>query len=434
MSYLDTQDLKNYRIQAQDGEIGKINDIYFDEDLFYLRYLVVDTQPFLLRNLVLVSPIGFHKINEDKKNIDIYITKKELENSPPIDCAQTVSRQYEKAYNEYFSWPNYWLAGVSAWSIGPYGIPWKHYGDEKHLDQKGIHLKESAKENSLRSGNEIQTYSIKGLDEEFGHIQSYILDTKTLSIEYFVIDTINYMPSKLVLLRPEWITDISWHEKTVSFPFTKEQIKSAPAYKRNQLSKSILNESDEHFLDHLQKMSDLKIKHNSSISVKRKNLQPDKNEHKVVGDIPSGLFVVTVDDKKSNQVDAFVASWVQQASFEPLLVSLCIKEGRPGLESILNKEQFCINVLAKEDTKFLKHFFNQEKEMLNDSPLKQVQHKRLNGRGAVIEKAKSAIICKPFEIYKPGDHYLVTAKVKEGIVIKDDVQPKIHFRKSAKYY
>jgi len=68
MNYIDTQDLNNYSIKAQDGEIGKVSDFYFDEDLFYLRYLVVNTEPFLIRNLVLLSPISFLKINSNKKN------------------------------------------------------------------------------------------------------------------------------------------------------------------------------------------------------------------------------------------------------------------------------------------------------------------------------------------------------------------------------
>ena len=39
----NTKDLKNLAIQATDGEIGKVKDLYFDDDAWVLRYFVVET-------------------------------------------------------------------------------------------------------------------------------------------------------------------------------------------------------------------------------------------------------------------------------------------------------------------------------------------------------------------------------------------------------
>ena len=39
-----------------------------------------------------------------------------------------------------------------------------------------------------------------------------------------------------------------------------------------------------------------------------------------VGHIPSGLFIVTTTD--GGKKDGYLASWVQQVSFEPLVLSL----------------------------------------------------------------------------------------------------------------
>lgn len=276
MSYIDTQNLKDYTIQAKDGDIGHISDFYFDEDLFYLRYLVVDTEPFLLRNLVVISPISFRKINSDEKIVELNITKKELEDSPRIDSVDVISRQYEMAYNDYFSWPYYWGYGNSAWAIGPYGITGGYYGqlgrnarsiEEKISEQKG-NLKKEAKENNLRSSREVRSYSVMGKDnQEFGHIQGFILDPITLSIDFIIIDTINYFPSKNVLLRPEWIEEISWKSKTVKFPFTKELIKSAPPYKKGEIDEKLIKTSDEHFKNVYHKDLNLfQLKNNSVFS------------------------------------------------------------------------------------------------------------------------------------------------------------------------
>lgn len=250
MTYLDTQDLKKYSIQTKNGEIGKVSDFYFDEDHFFVRYLVVDTKPFLIRNLVLVSPISFQDFNLDKHTIEVNCTKKELEDSPSIGFAETVSRQFEQAYHSYFSWPYYWQYSASPWALGPYGVTWENYDRVQKDPKEEIRrkkLEEEAESNSLRSAKEVTTYAIKGVDGTFGHIQGFILNTKTLGIEFVILDTINYLPSKLVLIRPSWVENISWHTRSVSIPFTKEEIKSAPRYSYEDLNHDFVEKTDKYF-------------------------------------------------------------------------------------------------------------------------------------------------------------------------------------------
>jgi uncharacterized protein YrrD len=43
-------------VLASDGEIGKVKEIYFDDDRWVVRYLVVDTGGWLTRRHVLISP------------------------------------------------------------------------------------------------------------------------------------------------------------------------------------------------------------------------------------------------------------------------------------------------------------------------------------------------------------------------------------------
>jgi flavin reductase (DIM6/NTAB) family NADH-FMN oxidoreductase RutF len=63
-----------------------------------------------------------------------------------------------------------------------------------------------------------------------------------------------------------------------------------------------------------------------------------------VGHIPSGLFIVAVQDAQSNTIDGYLASWVQQVSFNPLIVSLAIKPGRPAYDLIKAGHTFAINI------------------------------------------------------------------------------------------
>ena len=54
-------DLKGHGIVATDGDIGKVDDFYFDDEAWTIRYLVADTGNWLLGRKVLISPIALGK-------------------------------------------------------------------------------------------------------------------------------------------------------------------------------------------------------------------------------------------------------------------------------------------------------------------------------------------------------------------------------------
>ena len=58
-------------------------------------------------------------------------------------------------------------------------------------------------------------------------------------------------------------------------------------------------------------------------------MNDDKNDDlaKVLGRIPSGVFVLTCGDGAGNMT-GMLASWVQQAAFEPPMISVGVKNGR----------------------------------------------------------------------------------------------------------
>ena len=49
--------LKGYKLDSLDGEIGKVNEFYFDDHHWTIRYLVADTgRSWLMDKQVLISP------------------------------------------------------------------------------------------------------------------------------------------------------------------------------------------------------------------------------------------------------------------------------------------------------------------------------------------------------------------------------------------
>lgn len=53
-----TNDLLNLAVSASDGAIGNVKDLYFDDETWAIRHLVVETGSWLSSRKVLISPIA----------------------------------------------------------------------------------------------------------------------------------------------------------------------------------------------------------------------------------------------------------------------------------------------------------------------------------------------------------------------------------------
>ena len=114
------KDLNGYAIGATDGDIGKLDDFYFDDEFWTIRYLVAETGNWLLNRKVLISPFALGKVDLSRERLNIALTKKQVEESPSIDTDKPVSRQHEVSYLDYYGYPYYW-GGPYLW--GPMTLP-----------------------------------------------------------------------------------------------------------------------------------------------------------------------------------------------------------------------------------------------------------------------------------------------------------------------
>ena len=77
--------LKGFEIRARDGEIGTLDQFYFDDESWAIRYLVVNTGDWMADRLVLVSPLALRQAEWESRRLDVALTKKQIEDSPRID-------------------------------------------------------------------------------------------------------------------------------------------------------------------------------------------------------------------------------------------------------------------------------------------------------------------------------------------------------------
>jgi len=219
--------LKNYKLHSLDGEIGKVNEFYFDDHYWAIRYLIADTGNWLTGRQVLISPHALVTVNKEDQNVAINLTKKQIEGSPSLDKDKHVSRQFEEAYYGYYKWPTYW-EGSYMWGFQP------------NIEFEQIARKESTQDEKtwdphLRSTNNVSGYNIQATDGEIGNVEDFIIDDETWAIRYLIINTRNWLPGKKVLVSPRWIERVSWEEKTVFVNLLRETIEQSPEYTEESL-------------------------------------------------------------------------------------------------------------------------------------------------------------------------------------------------------
>jgi len=215
--------LKGYKLNGLDGDIGTVNEFYFDDQHWAIRYLVAETGYWLVGRQVLISPYAMLSVNKETKNIEIGLTKKQIEDSPSLNSDKPVSRQFEEDYHGYFGWPLYYA--------GPY--KWGVYSDIERDRKKWVaaaHKEEKSWDPHLRSTYDVTGHHIQASDGVIGHVEDFIIDDETWEIRYLIIDTQNWWPGKLVLVSPQWIERVSWDEAKVFINLTRENIKNSPEY------------------------------------------------------------------------------------------------------------------------------------------------------------------------------------------------------------
>ena len=56
--FTNTKDLKGLVIRASDGELGTVDQVYFDDQTWAIRYFTVETGGWLGGRQVLISPMS----------------------------------------------------------------------------------------------------------------------------------------------------------------------------------------------------------------------------------------------------------------------------------------------------------------------------------------------------------------------------------------
>ncbi len=229
-------ELKGFDIVATDGEIGDVEEFYFDDERWAVRYIVVNTGSWLSGRQVLISPFSVTEVDRDDRKLYVTLTKNQVEKSPNIDTHKPVSRQMEVAYADYYDYPYYW---GSPFLWGAVELP--VLGAQRAATVMSNTMAVTTTERlipadvHLRSTEEVSTYHIAATDGEIGHVEDFIVEDGNWRIRYLAIDTRNWWPGRKVIVAPQWIASIDWAQGKVHVNLSREGIKQSPEYDSSRL-------------------------------------------------------------------------------------------------------------------------------------------------------------------------------------------------------
>jgi hypothetical protein len=223
------KNLEKCTIQATDGAIGSVEDFYFDDEQWVIRYLVVRTGSCFSNRRVLISPVSIRQSGWTSGVIPAALTMEQVRNSPAIDTERPVSRQFEKAYYGYYGYPCYW-GGMGLWGAHPY--PSMMTPSLSHTPGEADIARERREKEDphLRSCDAVTGYHVHAADGEIGHVRGYLLDEQSWAIRFLILDTSNWWLGHQVLLAPEWIDRVDWARSIVSTELTRQAVQKAPTF------------------------------------------------------------------------------------------------------------------------------------------------------------------------------------------------------------
>ena len=205
-----------FAIHATDGDIGKVHDIYFDDQIWIVRYFVVETGGWLLDRSVLLPPAVIEGRDWMAHTLTVRLTRDQVERSPEIDTAKPVSRQMEQALYHTYTLAPYWSLTGGTMFVPTDALLETDSGDQAEGDPH------------LRSLHEVTGYHIRAADGSLGHVEDFLIGLPQYDIHYLVVDTRPWIFGKNVLVPIAQVTGIHWREREVTVGLSTQLIQACP--------------------------------------------------------------------------------------------------------------------------------------------------------------------------------------------------------------
>jgi flavin reductase (DIM6/NTAB) family NADH-FMN oxidoreductase RutF len=148
-----------------------------------------------------------------------------------------------------------------------------------------------------------------------------------------------------------------------------------------------------------------------------------------LGRVPSGLFVLTA--RRGDEDAGMLASWVQQCSFHPPLLTVALRRDRSLVEWLDAGQSVIVNILDDGQTDMVAFFgrgVTPGREVLAE-----LEIERATNGAAILSEALAYLACKVESSQVTGDHILLILRAENGRILSEG-KPMVHIRKNGLHY
>jgi sporulation protein YlmC with PRC-barrel domain len=218
------RDLEHWAVLSSDGhDLGTIEDFYFDDERWTIRYVVVKTGRWLTGRTVLLSPMTLDHVQWDHALVSFALTREQIESSPDADLAMPLSRRWEAAHAGHYALPYYWT-GAGVWEN------WATPSEARQAVREPSAAPSDLDAEHTRSTRAVAGYHLHAVDGEIGHIDDFVVDDQTWTIRYLLIDTSNWIGGRSVLIPPARAWQVEWPKQLVHVDLSREEVENSRQY------------------------------------------------------------------------------------------------------------------------------------------------------------------------------------------------------------
>jgi len=239
---LSVKQLYGKKLRTSEGGIGHVEDFYFGDQRWMVRYVVADTGSWLAGRSVLLSPHAFGHFLQQDDCLVVNLTREQMENSPAMEAHKPVTRQFEEEYFRYYGWPSYWQGGEMWGATALPVAPPPHFLATREPSPGGS--SQDAGDPHLRSTKALHGYHIQTPDGPIGSVVDFMLDGKTWAIRHLVVEAGHWFSGMEIAISPKHVESISYTEAKVFVNVTKEIILDATEYHMPRLAYHDSRKSD----------------------------------------------------------------------------------------------------------------------------------------------------------------------------------------------
>ena len=209
------EELRHAKVQAVDGDIGRVTDVYFDDRLWTVRYLVIDTSRWLFGRRVLISPKALVEVPYGPQSILLNLTRDQIRDSPSWNTDPPISRQYEATLHGYYGWgvatmPTLPVLGAPLVASTPYAAmvpPGVAVDNMRELSEDY--------DEHLRSMAEVTGYRVQATDGEIAKLEDFAFLAREPRVHALILSIHGNPGEDRVMLPVQHVTGIDWPGSTV---------------------------------------------------------------------------------------------------------------------------------------------------------------------------------------------------------------------------